>query len=344
MISFQAAILEKNNLKKNFLSVKKIYLRESLKDNNIIIKNIYSSICGTQINEIFRKKGKDNYLPHLLGHEAYGQVLKVGKKVKNVKKGDYVIVSWITKDSKNFSFHNKYFTGDNNIINSGAVSTFQQYSIVPKNKVYKTNLKKNVLLPLLGCSIPTGYGMVKKLNNKIKNKNCGIMGCGSIGFVILLALIKYHKLNISILERKKIKIPKSSILKNKKINFYQTFKQFEKALLKTEIFFDTTGNINILSNLIKVMNNSSVVCFASNHNTNKKLYIDPFEFIKGKQIFGTWGGNLNMSREFKKLETFFKFYKKNCIKTYIKTYSLSNINQAIADYKKGKVLKAIIKF
>ena len=92
------------------------------------------------------------------------------------------------------------------------------------------------------------------------------------------------------------------------------------------------------------MNNNSSLIFASNHNTNKKLKIDPFEFIKGKQIYGTWGGNLNMKKEFNNLEKFFNFYKKNFPKKLYKVYSFDQINKAIDDYKKGKVLKSIIRF
>ena len=44
----------------------------------------YSYICGSQLNEINGNKGHDKFLPHTLGHEASGVVLKIGKKVKNV--------------------------------------------------------------------------------------------------------------------------------------------------------------------------------------------------------------------------------------------------------------------
>ena len=41
-----------------------------------------------------RCKGKDKYLPHLLGHEATGKIIKVSDNTKNLKKNDKVILHW----------------------------------------------------------------------------------------------------------------------------------------------------------------------------------------------------------------------------------------------------------
>ena len=50
-----------------------------LSSNQILVKVMFTYICGTQLNEINGKKGKDPYLPHTLGHEASGKILKIGK-------------------------------------------------------------------------------------------------------------------------------------------------------------------------------------------------------------------------------------------------------------------------
>ena len=80
-------------------------------DHQLLVKVKYTYICGTQLNEINGMKGNDKYLPHVLGHEASGTVLEIGKKVKKFKPGDNVILSWIKKnehESKNpFYLSNK---------------------------------------------------------------------------------------------------------------------------------------------------------------------------------------------------------------------------------------------
>ena len=56
-----------------------------LQRGQVLVKIFYSGICGSQIMEINGHRGKDPYIPHLLGHEGYGVVIKNGSGVKKVK-------------------------------------------------------------------------------------------------------------------------------------------------------------------------------------------------------------------------------------------------------------------
>ena len=83
--------------------------------------------------------------------------------------------------------------------------------------------------------------------------------------------------------------------------------------------------------------------FASHPHKGKKVKIDPFELIKGKKIFGSWGGDINYE---KKSNEIFKLFRK--IENYEsifneKIYKFENINKAIKDLKANKVLRPIIK-
>ena len=55
----------------------------------------YSRICHSQLMEVRGKRGKDPYLPHMLGHEGSGEVVEIGGNVKKVQPGDKVILGWI---------------------------------------------------------------------------------------------------------------------------------------------------------------------------------------------------------------------------------------------------------
>jgi len=54
----------------------------------VLVRNDFTTICGSQLGEIDGRKGKDPYLPHLLGHESFGSVVAVGHGVKKVKAND----------------------------------------------------------------------------------------------------------------------------------------------------------------------------------------------------------------------------------------------------------------
>ena len=54
------------------LIVDEIALPDALDVGQVLVKILYTTICGAQINEIEAAKGPDKFLPHLLGHEASG--------------------------------------------------------------------------------------------------------------------------------------------------------------------------------------------------------------------------------------------------------------------------------
>ena len=65
MKNILAAILF--NQKKK-LRVMNITPKNELQYGQVMVKIKYAGICGSQIGEILGVKGKDHYLPHLMGH------------------------------------------------------------------------------------------------------------------------------------------------------------------------------------------------------------------------------------------------------------------------------------
>ena len=97
---FKAAIL--TQLKKKLL-ISNIKFNHKLSRGQVLIKMYYSGICGSQIGEINGVKGKDNFLPHLLGHEGSGIIINKNKFVKKFKIGDRVILHWQKGDGHDSS-------------------------------------------------------------------------------------------------------------------------------------------------------------------------------------------------------------------------------------------------
>ena len=82
-------------------------------------------------------KGHDKFLPHLLGYEGCGRVIDVGEGVSTVKIGDLVVLHW-RKGSGINAVPAKYKSGDE-LINSGWVTTFSEYTIVSENRCTSIN-------------------------------------------------------------------------------------------------------------------------------------------------------------------------------------------------------------
>ena len=88
---FRAAVLEK----KNTIKIKKLKKPTNLQKGQILVKILFSSICHTQLQEIEMKRGKNNFLPHCLGHEGVGIIEKIYKDCKKFKVGENVCLSWV---------------------------------------------------------------------------------------------------------------------------------------------------------------------------------------------------------------------------------------------------------
>lgn len=335
---FDAAVLEKIGGK---LSVLKNIRIPELKNGQVLVKIKYTAICGSQMQEIYGGRDNNKYLPHLLGHEATGIIENVHHNIKNLKKGDRVFLSWISKKAK---FHTSYTHPKKKIkINSGEITTFNTYSIVNKSKVFKLNPSINFRDGVyLGCCLPTGAGIVlNNLKNFGNNGNICIYGVGGVGVWSLLTCLYLKKKYITVIESSEKKISKlKKIIKNKNIKYLPSSKYVKNTF---DVVFETTGSISALQNSIGIINNKGSVIFASHPKKGKTIKIDPFELIKGKKIFGSWGGSINFKKDLFILE---KILKKNILisrKIFKDIYSLENINEAIFKTKKSQIFRAIIK-
>ncbi len=322
-----------------------------LKKGQVLVKIKYSGICGSQIFEILGMRDSIKYIPHVLGHEASGTIIKKYRNVRKVKPGDNVFISWIKSKGKDASNIFYKYPKKNKRINSGKVATFMNYTIVPENCVNKYSkritMRESVLL---GCALPTGAGMVLNQGNLKKKNKILILGLGGVGISSLMATRLYKNVevyaydinskilkkikpffkNCTFLNRKEFKLMQNNCKKNHKSGF--------------DKIFETTGTIFGIESSINLLKNSGNLIFASHPEKNKKISIDPFELIKGKNIAGSWGGKTNFDKNLKDF-TKIIILNRNLINLIVsKTYNFLKINNAINDLRKKKVLRPIIKF
>lgn len=155
-----------------------------LEAGQVLVKIFYSSICGSQLNEIDATKGPDKFLPHLLGHEASGEVLETGPGVTRVKRTDTVVLHW--RPAEGIQSATPSYRWRNKKLNAGWVTTFSQYAIISENRM--TPIPSDCDLKtatLFGCAITTAAGVV---NNDAKVKvgeSVAVFGVGGLGLNIV---------------------------------------------------------------------------------------------------------------------------------------------------------------
>lgn len=316
-------------------------------DHQVLIKNIYSSVCHTQLGEYLMSRGKDNYLPHCMGHEGVARVVSVGSKVKKLKKNDFVVMSWIKGNGGEF-IGTKYISKKYGNINAGPVNTFSNFSLVSENRLYKIDQIKNIKkLTLMGCAIPTAFNSVYNALKVKKNSKVLIAGMGGLGISCLQALINVGCKKIVCVDINKKKLLKIKKLKNVEIICNKN-KELKTLLFKNvnkfDYSIDCTGNLKIIKDLMDLTKYFGGKCLIiGNPNPKEKIILDPWQFILGKTMLGAWNEKTSFEKKFYK---FLKIFLRSNIDKYLigKIYNLKEINKAFKDLKSGKVLRPVIKF
>src|SRR5579871_3984810 len=166
------------------LVIDEITLPATLGVGQVLVRVLYSTICGAQLNEIAAAKGPDKFLPHLLGHEASAQVLEVGPGVTAAKPGDTVVLHW--RPSQGIQCQPPDYRWRGAKLNAGWVTTFNEYAVVSENRMTAIAPDYDLkVAPLLGCAVTTAAGVI---NNDAKVKigeSVVVFGVGGVGLNVV---------------------------------------------------------------------------------------------------------------------------------------------------------------
>lgn len=294
ILSTEAAVLFKSH---NPLQVVKIDLPETLLPGQVLVKLITSGICGAQINEIDAVKGRDKFLPHLLGHEGYAKVIEVGSGVSKLSPMDEVIMHWRPSAGINATPAKYNFQGKQ--INAGWVTTFNRYAIVSENRLTKLDATgfDKYSLPLLGCALTTAFGVLENDARLSPRDYVLIFGFGGVG-VSLAIFAKYMRAQkIVVVDidpekeslAKSIGVDKFILFKEKRQVAKDVLDYFEDEL--PTVALETSGKSSCIELSYELSSDKARVILVGVPNLSDKaaIYTLPLHF--GKVLTGSKGGD-----------------------------------------------------
>jgi len=317
----------------------------------VLVKIKYSGICHTQLNEIRGVLGKDKFLPHCIGHEGVGEVIKVGSGVKNIKIGETVVISWIRNKLKKKKYNHVCYEYKGKKINTGGCNTLLNYSLVSDDRVFKINNKNKFIREsiLLGCALPTASNAILNIANINSNSNVLIMGMGGLGYSSLFVLnfIKCKRITCIDSNPRRINLIKN--LKNCSF-LHMDKKKLKKFVIKNyesfDLIIDCTGSNNLIEktfSLCKKFGGQFIII--GNTKINEKILIKTWDIIFGKTLTGAWGQGGAIMNNFEINQNILIDQIKNIRKILPKkNFKINQINKAIKDFDAGKILRPIIKF
>jgi S-(hydroxymethyl)glutathione dehydrogenase/alcohol dehydrogenase len=284
--------------------------------------------------EVRGRRGKDVYLPHLLGHEGSGKVIEVGEAVSKVRPGDFVVLSCSCTDQ---------------IINAGGVTTFNEFALVSEDRL--------VLLPagvpldvavLFGCAVPTGAGILTNDLKPAPGSSVAVFGLGGVGMSALMATMLYEcsKVIAVDISAEKLELAHSfgatHIFNSAATDVVAEIRNLTGGV-GVDYAVEASGIASVIEQAFESVRRGGGVCvFASHPENGKRISIDPYELICGKQLRGSWGGSSNPDRD---IPMFAKLYREGKLpleKLITKRYSLDAINDALNDLEHHRVGRPLI--
>lgn len=154
-------------------------------DNDIVIKNIYSSICGTDVAVYLHgpETGHKVDVGGEFGHETISKVVEVGKNVEGINVGDIV-------------YPYPLYAKDD-VSRAGTLGGFSEYILIPNCVLNKSVYKKREGISLKeACLIEpftVGCRSARRSFPK-KGENAIVFGAGTIGIAAAISL-KYFGCN-----------------------------------------------------------------------------------------------------------------------------------------------------
>ena len=304
------------------------------------VKIFKSCICGAQVNEVSGAKGPDKFLPHMMGHEGYGQVVEVGDQVSKINPGDYVILHWRPSSGGGIP-GSSHQTKNDVTLGAGPVTTFSQYSIVAENRCTKIipNPELEEVYPLLGCAFPTAYGAIVNESGAKSEDRVLILGAGGLGIALTLFL---KLLNFSapvVIDRHS---EKRHLVETMGGKFSTTLDPSSNNFSEFDVVFDTTGHPELLKDVLTLSAKAARIILIGQTPHKVSVAFDNFHRIyNGVSIFSSNGGEANPDVDIHKIHDLIKKQPRLVKKIITHRVSLEDINagfSAIKDPDCGRVL------
>jgi S-(hydroxymethyl)glutathione dehydrogenase / alcohol dehydrogenase len=329
------------------LELMEIELPPALSFGQVLVKVHYSGICGAQLNEIACAKGPDKFMPHLLGHEGSATVLETGPGVKTVSKDDRVVMHW--RPSGGIQSETPSYSSRGRKINSGWVTTFNEYAVVSENRVTRIPADFDLrTAPLFGCAVTTAFGVINN-NAQVKvGQSVIVFGAGGVGLNLVQAasMVSAHPIiAIDIVDAKLDMAKRFGATHG--FNSVKT-KNLDEELLKivgsagADVVIETTGIAKVIEKAYELTHadGKTILVGVPTKGDNISIYSLPLHF--NKVLKGSHGGDARPDIDIPRYIRLMDAGKFKLDGLITHEFSLDRINEALDVVRGGSAGRVLI--
>jgi len=259
-------------------------------DNDIIIKNLYAGICGSDITAYHQDGSSMRIYPGMeFGHEMVGEVVEVGKNVEGIAVGERVYPYPLTcKDDRT---------------RSATVGGFSEYVHIPNCKLNHSVYKVDdcISSPVAAMLEPfTVGGQSAILSNPKPGQNAIVFGAGVIGMAAAITLKHMGCDKVLVVNRSTYRLdiakelgfatcsPVTQDLRETAIAELGTAYGIMGPTINADIYIDATGSDDAYNAFAKYGKLNAVFTIVGLHH--QPLTINPLFLAYGSQRIQGSGG------------------------------------------------------
>ena len=307
----------------------------------VLVKVLCSGVCGAQINEIDAVKGPDKFLPHLLGHEATGEVQECGEGVTTVSKGDRVVMHW--RKGAGIQSPTPKYNSPLGVVNAGWVTTFNEYAVVSENRVTRIPSDFDPEIgAMMGCAVTTAFGVINNDARLGIGESIAVFGAGGVGLNIVqgAAMVSANPIIAVDLYDEKLKLARklgaTHTINSNKANSAGEIRKIvgEQGV---DVAIDNTGNVEVIQTAYEITNASgrTILVGVPRKGQKASIYTLPLHFEK--ILTGSHGGDCRPDIDIPKYVDLCREGKLDLKQVIGKRYDFEQINDAISDMRGGRV-------
>lgn len=339
--------------------------------DEVLVRMIAVGICHTDI--AVQERSMPLPLPAVVGHEGAGVVEQVGAQVTAVQVGDHVLISMAycgacTNCSRKHVMYCDHLLKHNYIgrrldgtsthqLNGQPItgnffgqSSFATHAVARARAVVKVdNALPLACLTPLSCGIQTGMGTVLRSLQAQPGSSMVIYGAGTVGMsaVVAAALRQCRPLVVvePLTERRALarELGATHVLDPSRTNLPSKLR--ELAPRGMDYAVDTTGVLSVLHGAMGALANRGTLALLGVPNDPAATIQLPLlhAISKGITVKAILEGDSYPPEFIPELVGLYKAGKLP-LERFIRTYAFEQINEAIHDQLRGKVLKPVLVF
>jgi len=325
---------------KRDLVIASIDLPEVLAVGQVFVTFHYSGICGSQLGEIDGVKGQDQWLPHLLGHEASGTVLAIGPGVRFVKPQDRVVVHW--RKGRGIESVTPKYSWNGMTVNAGWVTSFNQHAVISENRLTvippDTDLKTAALY---GCAVTTGLGTIENKAKIRLGDRVVVFGAGGIGLNLIQGAILAGAAEVIAVDLFDNRLELASTTGATAVvnaTLCDAFAKITELLngQKPDVFIDNTGKPEIIAQGYELVQSEGRVVLVGVPRIGSTTSLYTLDLHFGKTLTGTTGGEADPSVDIPRYMNLFAKRKLSLLPLITEVAPLSAVNHLIHGMRNGQ--------